>query len=153
MRVKEIDQALEDIKDSSENDRIKDLLTQSLLILIYAQFEKEIKNLLLQRCESVSDQAVKSFVHKHVQKSALRSLKVTELSGLLKQFNPSYKENFTKKIREDDQAQVTYESLLNNRHSVAHGGGINATFEEVKRFYEKGHKVLDYFEEALHVNS
>ncbi len=153
MRVKEIEKAMEDIKDYSKNDRIKDLLTQSLLILIYAQFEKEIKNLLKQRCESVPDEAVKTFIHKHIQKSALRGLKITELSGLLCQFDPSYKENFNQRINENGTAKSTYESLLNNRHNVAHGQGINATFEDVKMFYEKGRVVLDYFEQALQVSS
>jgi len=153
MRAKNIDEALEDIENSSESDKIKDLLTQSLLILIYAQFEKEIKYLLLQRCESVSDRAVKSFVLEHIQKSALRSLKVTDLSGLLKQFDLSYKTVFNQRISENGQAKAAYESLLNNRHSVAHGGSISATFDDVKMFYEKGHEVLDYFEEALQVNS
>ena len=36
-----------------------------------------------------------------------------------------------------------------NRNSVAHGEGSSATLEEVKRYYEGGHVLLDYFKDAL----
>ena len=152
MNIKEIDQALEDIQDFSGNERIKNLLTQALLILICAQFEKEITNFLTQRCASVSDKAVKSYINDHIQRSALRSLKVTELSGLLGKFDPSYKEIFRQSIRENGQAETTYNSILTNRNSVAHGGGTSATFEDVKMYYKESHVILDYFKQALRVD-
>lgn len=43
----------------------------------------------------------------------------------------------------------SYNSLLRNRNSVAHGQGSAVTFEEVKGFYLGAHVVLDYFREAL----
>ncbi|MCY4673430.1 MAG: HEPN domain-containing protein [Bacteroidetes bacterium] len=152
MNIKVIDHALEDIQDFSGNSRIKDLLTQALLILICAQFEKEIENCLTRRCASVSDEAIKGFIDDYIQGSALRSLKISNLSGLLKKFDPSYKKMFTEKINQNGQAKVTYDSILTNRNSVAHGEGTNATFEEVKMYYEQGHIILDYFEQALRVN-
>lgn len=152
MNIREIDQALEDIKEFSGNARVKNLLTQALLILICAQFEKEIKNFLTQRCASVSDEAVKKYIDDHMQGPALRSLKVNELSGLLGKFDISYKEVFKQKISENGQAATTYDSILTNRNKVAHGKGSNATFEDVKIYYKKSHVILDYFKEALRVD-
>ena len=152
MNIKEIDQALEDIQGFSGNERIKNLLTQALLILICAQFEKEIKNFLTQRCASVSDEAVKKYISNHMQRSALQSLKVTELSGLLGKFDLSYKETFKQRISENGQAETTYNSILTNRNSVAHGGGSSATFEDVKMYYKESHVILDYFKQALCVD-
>lgn len=152
MNIKVIDHALEDIQNFSGNSRIKDLLTQALLILICAQFEKEIVNFLTRRCASVSDEVVKSFIDDYIQGAALRSLRISHLSGLLKKFDPSYKEMFLERINNNGQAKVTYDSILTNRNSVAHGEGTNATFEDVKKYYEKGHVILDYFERALRVN-
>lgn len=43
----------------------------------------------------------------------------------------------------------SYNSLLRNRNSVAHGQGSAVTLEEVKGFYLGAHVVLDYFREAL----
>ena len=152
MNIKEIDHALEDIQDYSGNDRIKDLLTQALLVLICAQFEREIRNFLTKRCASVSDEAVKNFVNSYIQRPALRSLRITELSGLLGKFDPSYKEMFSHRIAQNGQAKETYESVLANRNNVAHGKGTNATFDDVKMYYRKGHVILDYFKQALRVD-
>ena len=152
MNIKEIDQALEDIQEFSGNERIKNLLTQALLILICAQFEKEITNFLTQRCASVSDEAVKSYISDHIQRSAPRSLGLTDLSGLLGKFDPTYKEMFSRKIKENGQAATTYNSILTNRNSVAHGGEISATFEDVKKYYKESHVILDYFKQALRVD-
>lgn len=152
MNIKEIDQALEDIQEFSGNERIKNLLTQALLILICAQFEKEITNFLTQRCASVSDKAVKNYISDHMQKSALQSLKVSDLSGLLGKFDLSYKEVFKQRISENEQVATIYDSILFNRNNVAHGRGINATFEDVKMFYKESHVILDYFKQALRVD-
>ena len=42
-----------------------------------------------------------------------------------------------------------YENMLTNRNLVAHGEGSEATIRDVKRYYEEGHVVLDYFRDAL----
>lgn len=39
--------------------------------------------------------------------------------------------------------------IITNRNQVAHAEGSNATFKDVKEFYEEGHIVLDFFSEAL----
>ena len=152
MNIEEIDQALEDIQGFSGNERIKNLLTQALLILICAQFEKEITNFLTQRCASVSDEAIKNYISDHMQRSALRSLKVTDLSGLLGKFDSSYKETFKQRISENEQAATKYDSILTNRNSVAHGGRTSATFGDVKMYYKESHVILDYFKQALCVD-
>ncbi|MCY4000214.1 MAG: MAE_28990/MAE_18760 family HEPN-like nuclease [Bacteroidetes bacterium] len=149
MYIEEVDQALVEIKDSHTNNRIKSLLTQSLVILICGQFEQKIKHILTDRCKSVSDVTIKNFVNDHIHKSALRSLRVSELSGLLGRFHPSYKEKFNQKIKENGQVKTTYESILTNRNSVAHGASITATFDEIRMYYEKAHMILDYFEQSL----
>lgn len=79
-------------------------------------------------------------------------MKVSDLSGLLGKFDPSYKDIFNQRINENGRAKITYDSVLVNRNNVAHGRGTSATFEDVKMYYEKGHVVLDYFRQALHAD-
>ena len=50
---------------------------------------------------------------------------------------------------EAQRAQNMYDSILNNRHNTAHGEGSDVTFGDVKQYYEHGHCVLDYFQDAL----
>ena len=71
------------------------------------------------------------------------------MAGLLNRFGPPYREVFKQKMAENSRAVTCYNNIVTNRHGVAHSKGSNATFREVKQFYEEGHVVLDFFREVL----
>nr|VFK58637.1 MAG: hypothetical protein BECKUNK1418G_GA0071005_100422 [Candidatus Kentron sp. UNK]VFK68500.1 MAG: hypothetical protein BECKUNK1418H_GA0071006_100324 [Candidatus Kentron sp. UNK] len=71
------------------------------------------------------------------------------MAGLLNRFGSAYKETFQQKTKDYQRAETFYNNIVTNRHQTAHSRGGNTTFQEVKRFYEEGHIVLDFFREAL----
>ena len=127
---------------------VENLLTGSILILICSEFEREFKGLILDRCSSVSDESIRKYIEESIR-NVLRSLGIDELSGLLGKFGPLHKKEFRRLLDENNMVKTMYNSILTNRNRVAHGEGSNATMREVKRYYEKGHVVLDYFRDAL----
>ncbi len=153
MRVATVDIALEacaahlssveDVDPSVEN-----LLTQSLLILICAEFEKKYRELILRRCSAVSDAPIKSYLTSYTE-TVLRSLKLGDVRGLLSRFGEAHKAAFAERLEAEDDVGEMYTSIVVSRNSVAHGGASQATFGEVRQFYENGHVVLDYFDAAL----
>ena len=150
MRFDRIDRALERCEEhckSAEpmNVEVKSLLTGSILILIYSEFERKIRSLILDRCSSVSDESIR----KYIEKSTRKSIKIGDLSGLLGKFGDLHKQEFQRRLNENDRVKTMYDSILANRHLVAHGEGSKATMREVKQYYEEGHAVLDYFRDAL----
>ena len=153
MRIPRIDQALEKCQSHLSSKtieiEIESLLTQSLLILIYAEFELAIKNLIKKRCSSISDDSVKNFVVGCTD-SVFRGLKIDEMAGLLGRFDESCKETFTRGLNQ--KTRDMYNNILNNRHRVAHGEGSPVTFRDVKQSYEQAHVLLDCFREALFQN-
>ncbi len=90
---------------------------------------------------------MKSFF-KHSVDKLCRSIKSSELSGLLGKFGSDYKETFSKKISGTVE-ETYYNSIINNRHGFAHSTGYAMTFGDLKNYYEKGHVVLDALNEAL----
>ena len=151
MRIKRIDEALELCEghlspENSIDGEIQNLLVQSLLILICAEFERKFRELIVKRCSSVSDTSIMSYLETSTRK-IFRSLRLSDISGLLTQFGPAHR-NKLDQLR-DEKAANMYSSIVNNRNSVAHGGVSSATFREVQRYYEEGHVVLDYFHKAL----
>ncbi|MDD9983190.1 MAG: HEPN domain-containing protein [Gammaproteobacteria bacterium] len=128
---------------------VRNLLVQSLLILICAEFERKFKDLTIARCSSVSDASVMSYIEKITERT-FRSLRLHDVSNLLAQFGPMHKDKFSQ-LR-DDKADHMYSSIVNNRNNVAHGRISNVTIGELKLYYEEGHLVLDYFREALGVD-
>ena len=151
MRIRRIDEALERCGEHLSEIEIIDkevesLLAQSMLILICAEFERKLRELILERCSSVSDVAIREYIGNCTR---VRSLKASDVSGLLAQFGEICKSEFRRLLEENGEAATLYESIRNNRNRVAHGEGSNATFRDVKQYYEGGHLVLDYFREAL----
>ena len=119
-----------------------------MLILICSEFEREFKDLILDRCSSVSDESIRKYIEESIR-NVLRSLGLDELSGLLGKFGPWHKKEFRRRLAENNMVKTMYGNILTNRNLVAHGEGSNPTMREVKRYYEEGHAVLDYFRDAL----
>ena len=155
MRIKRIDDALmrceEHLLRADVIDvEVRNLLVQSLLILICAEFERKFKDMTIKRCSSVSDESIRSYIERTTER-IFRSLRLQDVSRLLAQFGPMHKERF-ERLR-DNKADQMYSSIINNRNDVAHGGTSNVTIEDVRQYYQEGHVVLDYFGQALGVDS
>ena len=153
MRIDRIDDAIERCEEHLSaagvvDDKIKNLLAQSLLILIYSEFERKFRELVMERCSSVDDKPIREYIGSSMRE-IVRGLYLSDVSGTLARFGPTHKDKFNQRRDENRQADEMYTSLLKNRHIVAHGKGSNATLKEVKGYYEEGHVVLDYFKDAL----
>ncbi len=153
MRLVRIDQAFEECEKHLSSTKafgteIENLLTQSLLVLICAEFEQKIEAIIREKCAVIQDGSLREFVGSCVS-AVFRSVKSSDIAGLLNRFGGAYKEIFKQKTDANQVAVTLYNNIVTNRHGVAHSGGGNATFSEVKDFYEKGHIVLDFFREAL----
>ena len=153
MRIERIDDALQRCarhlsSAQSIDEEIENLLTQSILILICGEFERKLKGLILERCARVSDLPIRNYIGNYTR-TALRSLRLSDLTGLLSRFGPGHSMEFRKRYEGNSIAANMYDSVWTNRNSVAHGEGSSATFGDVRRFYQEGHVVLDYFRDAL----
>lgn len=157
MRLANVDVALEACAAhlSSVEDldpSVESLLTQSVLILICAEFEKKFRELILRRCSAVSDAPVKSYLASYTE-TVLRSLRLDDVRGLLSRFGEAHKAAFAERLVAEDGVVEMYSSIVVSRNAVAHGGASQATLREVRQFYEAGHAVLDYFDAALWLGS
>lgn len=157
MRIARIDQLLESCEEHLSSTKafgteIESLLTQSLLVLMCAEFEQAIKSIVEQKCATITDAAVREFIGSCTGQ-IFRSVKSGEIAGLLGRFGSDYKEAF-KAEADDNQLAITfYNNIVTNRHVVAHSGGSSVTFGDLKQFYEQGHLVLDFFQNSLLIPS
>ena len=157
MRISRIDQTLSQCEThlsstGAYGTEIESLLTQSLLVVIYAEFEQKIKIILREKCLSMKDDSIKEFFESCVN-TVVRSIKCSDITGLLGRFGSAHKEEFQKQILNNKIAVTYYGNILTNRNAVAHSEGSNATFGDVKMFYEESHVLLDFFRKALFTES
>lgn len=130
-----------------EDERIVALLVQGLLISICAEFEIILKRLTNERGKDVRD-----YNTKYAEK-AFRSASPGNIEKVVKRFGRLSKVEFNRLKAKDERAWAAYGSIISNRNDVAHGRQFQATLREVREFYERGHKVLDWFESALWVEN
>jgi hypothetical protein len=119
-----------------------------MLVLICAAFEEEIEALIVERAARSGDAALESFVRSAVGQ-IFRSLKTSEISGLLGRFGVQYRERFRQELSNNQRAETFFNNIVTNRHDTAHSAGSNVSFAELVRFYTEGHVVLDAVQMAL----
>lgn len=146
MKLPRIDEAIDVCqehldKTSSFGTEIESFITRYLLILICAAFEEEIEKIIINRANKATDPDLSSFV-KSCLKQVFRSIKTSEIAGLLNRFGSSYKELFQQKIN-NSKAEAYFNNIVVNRHNTAHESGSSLTFKELVEFYQEGHTVLD----------
>lgn len=153
MRLARVDQALEHCErhldlTKSFGTEIESLITSSLLVLICAEFEQRVKAIIEERCNFIPDGALREFVGSCVD-AVFRSVRSSEIAGLLNRFGRDYGEAFKEKTDANPKAVTLYNNIVTNRNTVAHSTGGNMTFAEIKSSYGEGHVVLDFFRETL----
>lgn len=152
MRLSRIDNAISTceqhlIQTNSHQTEIESFLTRYLLVLICATFEEEIEKILLRRSDRINDNHIRSFFQHCIDKT-FRSIRSSEIAGILSKFGNDYKEAFQNKANGTVE-ETFYNNIVINRHSTAHSTGTSITFNDLVAYYEKGHLILDYLNEAL----
>lgn len=153
MRLARIDQAIEVCEEHIHNSgssgtEIEAFLTRYLMVLMCASFEEEIEYLVSARAEQSNDAAVASFVRSAVG-HVFRSMKTSEISGLLGRFGPDHKRRFQEEMRNNQRSETFFNNIVINRHDTAHSLGSNVTLRELIDFYSEGHIVLDAVRRSL----
>ena len=155
MLIARIDRALEDCENhlastESFGTPIERLLTDSLLVVIYAEFEQAINSIVQQRCNSIEDDSLRQLVLECI--GSVSRIHSSSIGALLQRFGDQRRESFRNDItasQANQRAETFYNNLITNRHDTAHSIGSNISFADVKRFYQEGHALLDFFKEAL----
>ena len=155
MRLARVDHAIAVCQGHLDNSRsrgteIEAFLTRYLLILICSAFEEQIQYLVNLRADNSGDRGLRSFVRTTIGQ-VFRSVKTSEIAGLLNRFGTEYKDRFRRDLNDNERAETYYNSIVSNRHGIAHSAGSNTSvsFSDLILYYEEGHVVLDAVRIAL----
>lgn len=127
---------------------IRSLLVQALLVLIYSEFQRVIREHIEARCADIEDPELAHFF-KSCAGDVTRSLAIAELTGLLNRFDSDRGRDFRRRLQRAPRTRDMYASLLRTRNGVAHGEDLTATLADVGEFYSHAIVVLDHFCDAL----
>lgn len=130
---------------------IESYLTRFLVIFICGKYERELERMINARAESTKDKGIASFIAELIFHKDWVHL--SEIRGeILGRFGEEYKKAFDKRLY-GSVAPISYENIVIDRMSSAHGGGLtkNITFKELKNSYKEADKVLTVVSRILKV--
>ena len=129
---------------------IESYLVQHALVVLCAEIQEEIYEIVRVRAAQADDQQLANFVSNVAQK-VLRSVGKNELAGFVGHFGQGEKAKFNQLV---DDAEVTkYSNAVNNRHDVAHRSGAQVTFSELKDAVPAASNILHALASSIEIEA
>ncbi|TKJ73660.1 hypothetical protein PspCFBP13508_05950 [Pseudomonas sp. CFBP13508] len=130
----------------SWNSEIESYLTQHVLIVLCADIQQSIYQILESRLDGAGDIELKNFAIA-TGKRCLRSVGKNEVSGFLGFFSTEAKNYLNTHIA--DETVSLYSNAINSRHDVAHSVGTKITFMELQKVLEASVEFLCVVKDAI----
>jgi hypothetical protein len=135
---------------NSFNTEVETYLVKYVLVLICSEFEELTRGVIHSRAASITDGEVVTFI-RSATAQLLRSLRISDLQGLLARFAPTVKDSFAANVL-NTPAHAAFDTIVNNRMQAAHTTGtVNLTLKELKQRYGESKNVIRHFAGALNV--
>lgn len=129
---------------------IESYLVQHALVVLCAEMQYEIYDIVENRAKQASDQQLTKFVSSAAHK-VLRGVLSSEIVGFVGCFGEDEKDKFRNSIREEDFTK--YNNAVSNRHKVAHQNNaqlnVQVTFLELKEAYSIATDILAAMESSI----
>lgn len=110
-----------------------------------------VKSAIRERCQVSTDPLVQNFTSQAAHR-LVRSIKVSDLSGILGYFDGACKTTFQHSINRT-KSESFYNNLESNRQALAHNSTHNATMSDLQQWFPEAETVVIRFREALGLSS
>lgn len=108
---------------------IEAFLAQYLLVILSAEVQQEIYTIVREYAMSAFPEPLRNFVPDAAER-LLRSVKSSEIAGLLGTFGAATKARFTAQLSE--RVVTIYNNAIAQRHEIAHYSGTSISFADLK---------------------
>lgn len=138
----EISSRLDRVFESSrgiEDDEIKSHYARYLCVLTSGYLEESVKIII----RTYVSQRTHSTISNYVDSSTnnITNLKTDKLSKFLNSFNSEWKDKFETTLTDEEKDSV--DSVVANRHQIAHGQNVGVSYVRVNDWYKNVKKVVE----------
>jgi hypothetical protein len=127
------------------DEEIKAHLSKYLCVLTSGLIENSIRILLSDCAKKKSHPYIGNYVNKKIDR--LTNLKHNNIIELLQLFSDSWSEKYRNDITDEQKAAI--DSVIDNRHSIAHGRNIGLTFVTIQKYYKDTKAVIQILESII----
>jgi hypothetical protein len=111
-----------------------------LCILVSGYLERAATELVLEHCRRNSSPSIQRFVESRTR--SLTNLNSERFQQLFGSLNPDWQQDI--KIFLGDERKDAIDSVVSLRNTIAHGGSVGVTYNQVSKYYEQIQKVIDH---------
>jgi hypothetical protein len=101
---------------SAKGTDIEKYLTAHLVVMACATFEEILEDSIKKRAERSGDAVLASLVESAIG-IVLRSIRTSELAGVLNRFSEDHKRDFQTKMADNPRAETSYNSIIGQRQA------------------------------------
>jgi len=122
-----------------------------LCILVSGFIEESLRILLEEYTRTHASPVVQNFVSREIQE--ITNCKASKIGSILQRFNPTWEREFLSQIeaksRIVDEIKSSLDSVVANRHQIAHGRNIGLRFASVSTYYLNVKKAVEAMEQVI----
>jgi hypothetical protein len=122
-----------------------------LCILVSGFIEESLRVLLEKYCENKASPNIQKFITKQI--GNITNCKTDRIRQILGEFSLNWESKFTNKIREeskiDGEIKNAIDSVIINRHKIAHGKSIGMSYSNISDYYNHVEKAVEILEEII----
>lgn len=137
-RLLRLQQSLPNVKD----DDLRAEVTKHFCVLASGLLEVASKDILARYSMARCAPQVQRFVESRL--GDLQSAKIGNIHAFLTSFDPNSADRWLGDLSDEDRDSV--DSIVNNRHQIAHGRSIGMSFDTLVRYFGKAQRALAVME-------
>jgi hypothetical protein len=135
---------------------IKDIADQSewskyLCVLVSGFLEESLRVLLEEYARIHSSTNIQNFLEAQI--SSITNCKTSKIIDILNNFSNDWKEEFINQIQAQsqiaDEIKNSIDSVVTNRHQIAHGKNVGLRYSTVANYYENVKKAVEILEAII----
>ena len=145
-KIQKLDNLFEQVELLREDIEMRSQWAKYLCVLVSGLLEASIRLIYLNYAVSKSQANIVSFVESNLSK--FQNAKAHKIKELIGSFNKEWENEFERVvIKESDELKESINSIVANRHLIAHGEDVTITFVSVRKHYKNIIRVLELIEQ------
>ena len=150
MKTQQYIRDLDNLKNKIEtvdDEEIKSKLTQLFCVRTSGLLEIFIKTRISEYSKGKVPKEINRFLTAKFKD--ITSLKTSKLHDVLDAFSREWAEQFSTYIEENEQIKTSIDSIIAQRHNIAHGQPSNIGTASMNQYYEDVKKVVTYLDDVI----
>jgi hypothetical protein len=116
-----------------------------LCVLTSGFIEESVRILLSEYVQKRADATISRYVN--AQLDGFQNPKAGRILDLLRAFDIAWAESAEQFL--GDERKDAIDSIVNNRHQIAHGRNVGISYVTIRNYYEKAVESVDFIEQML----